>query len=207
LEQLASVVGPPFEVPARNIVPDGGLGQPVFLLAKGWGYAYVDFPDGRRHVVDVHVPGDIVGVAAACGGHSPPRLGTLTPVSAACLDGRDLQARLAQSGEVARGVGRLLAAREAELTRQMSSLARHTAYERVAHLLLRLYRRVEQTGPTRRTVFACPVPQQVIADMLGLSVVHVNRSLRRLADDGILHKRASQVEILDAAALRRLEDL
>jgi DNA-binding Lrp family transcriptional regulator len=43
-----------------------------------------------------------------------------------------------------------------------------------------------------------------MGDMLGLSVVHVNRSLRRLSEDGILHKRTGEVEILDAGALRRI---
>ncbi|MBK1670304.1 hypothetical protein CKO28_19960 [Rhodovibrio sodomensis] len=204
LEQIASLAGPLVEVGTRSVVPDGAMRQPVYLVAEGWGYAYHDFPDGRRYVVDVHVPGEIVGVAAACGSRRAPRLGTLTPMTVARLDGAELCRLQASSADMAAGLCRLLAVEQTELTEQMGSLVRHTAYERVAALLLRLYRRVEKRTPTGRTVFACPVSQQVIGDMLGLSVVHVNRSLRRLADDRILHKRASDVEILDAAALRRI---
>ena len=204
LHQIATLVGPLFDVGARSVVPDGEIQQPVYLLAEGWAYSYYDFPDGRRHVVDVHLPGEIVGVAAACGNRPAPRLGTLTQVTAARLDGRELSQRQTTSAEMAIGIGRLLAVEQSDLMEQMASLARHTAYERVAALLLRLYRRVEQQTPSGGTIFPCPVSQQVIGDMLGLSVVHVNRSLRRLANDGILHKRASDVEILDARALRRI---
>lgn len=204
LEQMAALAGPLFEVAARNIVPHGELQQPVYLVAEGWGYAYYDFPDGRRHVVDVLVPGEIVGVAAACARRPAPRLRTLTPMTAARLDGADLRQRQDSSADVAHGLSRLLAVEQTELTEQMGSLARHTAYERVAALLLRLYRRLENRPPTSPTVFVCPVSQQVIGDMLGLSVVHVNRSLRRLSEDGILRKRSGDVEILDPAALRRI---
>jgi CRP-like cAMP-binding protein len=203
LEQIAQLAGPLFDVSARNVVPDGGIHQPVFLVAEGWAYSYFDFPDGRRHVVDVHAPGEIVGVAAACNASPAPRVGALTPVTAALVDGAELRQRQAVSGEMALSLSRLLAVQQVELINQMGSLARHTAYERVAALVLRLYQRVEKRLPTGRTVFACPVSQQVIGDMLGLSVVHVNRSLRRLAEDGILHKRSADVEILDPRALRR----
>jgi CRP-like cAMP-binding protein len=204
LEEIAGLVGPLIEVGPRNLVPDGNVQQPVYLLAEGWGYSYYDFPDGRRYVVDVHTPGEIVGVAAACSRRQAPRLGTLTQVTVARLDGSELRRRLKTAGEVASGLGRLMADQQAEMTEHMGSLARHTAYERVAALLLRLYRRVEGRSPGSRTVFACPVSQQVIGDMLGLSVVHVNRSLRKLSEDGILHKRTGEVEILDAGALRRI---
>ena len=203
LAQVADLAGPLLEVAARSVVPDGGVDQPVFLVAEGWSYSYVDFSDGRRYVVDVHVPGDAVGMAEACGGRAVPRLGTLTPVTAARLDGTALQRRLAGSVDLAVGMSRLLAAQQADLTDHTGSLARHTAYERVAALLLRLYRRVEQREPTGGTAFDCPVSQQVMADMLGLSVVHVNRSLRRLAEDGVLRKRAHDVEILDGRALQQ----
>lgn len=204
LEQIAALTGPLFEVAARNIVPEGDLQQPVYLVAEGWGYSYYDFPDGRRHVVDVVVPGEVVGVGAGCARRPAPRLRTLTPMTAARLDGANLRQLQDSSADVALGLSRLLAAEQADLTEQMGSLARHTAYERVAALLLRLYRRLENRAPTSRTVFVCPVSQQVMGDMLGLSVVHVNRSLRRLSEDGILHKRSGDVEILDPAALRRI---
>jgi CRP-like cAMP-binding protein len=53
-------------------------------------------------------------------------------------------------------------------------------------------------------VFRCPVSQQVIGDALGLSVVHVNRSLRRLAESGVLQKRSGEVEVLDDAAFEQI---
>lgn len=204
LEKLATLAGPLFEVPARHTVPDGGLKQPVVLLAEGWAYAYYDFADGRRHVADIHLPGEIVGVPAAYVGSAAPQLGTLTPVTVALIDGAQLRQLADTSHEIAHGMGQLVAANHADTLAQMSSLARHTAYERVAALMLRLYRRLGRGAPSGPTVFSCPVSQQVIGDMLGLSVVHVNRSLRRLAEDGVLHKRASDVEILDARALRKL---
>ncbi len=85
-------------------------------------------------------------------------------------------------------------------------LGRQTAYERVAHLLLELYERARLLGDADGGRFSLPLTQEVLADALGLSVVHVNRVLQQLRRDGYVELRTGQARLLNLSALTRLCD-
>ena len=71
----------------------------------------------------------------------------------------------------------------------------------MAHLILEVWRRLRLRGLANSQMFDMPVTQAVMADALGLSTVHVNRSLRSLKKRGLVTKRRERVEILDLGAL------
>jgi CRP-like cAMP-binding protein len=99
-----------------------------------------------------------------------------------------------------------LAARsEQMLDQQLLSVGRRSAMERCAHLLLHLADRVGELGLTRsRHTVRIPVTQQHIADTLGLSLVHTNRTLGRLIRDRAIRWREQEFEILDRDRLAEL---
>ncbi len=176
----------------------------LLILEQGWAYAYRTLSDGRRHVVEVYVPGDVIGLAEAWTGMSGPGVATLTDVCAVSLTGRDLAAQFRRSPSAAAGLTTALAKEHEKLSCRTTSLARQTAYERVAYLMWCLCARTWPDERGKPNVFDCPVPQAVIADALGLSLVHVNRSLGQLARDGVLLKHTQTVEILDPDAFERI---
>jgi CRP-like cAMP-binding protein len=85
-------------------------------------------------------------------------------------------------------------------------LGRQTAYERMAHLLLELHARLTEIGEARGDSFNLPVKQEVLADALGLSLVHVNRTLQQMRRDRLVDMRGAQMTFLDRGALEAAAD-
>jgi CRP-like cAMP-binding protein len=83
-------------------------------------------------------------------------------------------------------------------------VGRRSAYERVAHLLLEFLVRLQQAGLADERSYALPMTQELLADSLGLSVPHVNRTLRRLREDGLISMKGARLTCLDVTALSRL---
>ncbi|GJE43212.1 hypothetical protein AEGHOMDF_2391 [Methylobacterium soli] len=98
------------------------------------------------------------------------------------------------------------AAEDALLAHQVTRLGRQTAYERMSHLLLELRERLSLAGIEPGDSFTLPIIQEMLADALGLSVVHTNRTLQQLRRDGLIRMSGMKVTLVDAAALAALSD-
>ena len=97
-----------------------------------------------------------------------------------------------------------LAAQEEQiLDEHLLSIGRRTALERIAYLLLHLFVRAEQIGLAKGNVTQFPLTQQHIADTLGMSLVHTNKTLKRLAALKSFRWKGRLLEILDREALAR----
>ena len=89
--------------------------------------------------------------------------------------------------------------------RKLQSLGRRTALERAAYLLAFLYQRAASVGLTSKTLYI-PMTQLHVADTLGLSIVHTNKTLRKLVDRKLIRWLDRSCEILDADGLMELAD-
>ena len=85
-------------------------------------------------------------------------------------------------------------------------LGRQTAYERMVHLMLEFHHRLQIAGLATNDSFPMPLTQEVMADSLGLSVVHVNRTLQQVRRDGLLEIRSGQVKLLDLKLMQAVAD-
>jgi CRP-like cAMP-binding protein len=85
-------------------------------------------------------------------------------------------------------------------------LGRLTAFERVAHFLLELQQRLEIAGLGDRQRFPLPLTQEILADALGLSIVHVNRTLQQLRRTGLIELRSGVAILVQPDALAKLCD-
>jgi CRP-like cAMP-binding protein len=95
---------------------------------------------------------------------------------------------------------------EGYLLNHLVRLGRQTAYERVAHLLLELSQRSAAVGLADGASSPLPLTQEILADALGLSIVHINRTLQQLRRDGLLDVRGSSLRLLDARQLMTISD-
>jgi CRP-like cAMP-binding protein len=84
------------------------------------------------------------------------------------------------------------------------SIGRRNALERTAHFLLELYDRLQLVGLAGHETFACPLNQNVLADALGLSTIHVNRVLRQLRERGLVTLKNQIVVINDMPGTKAL---
>jgi hypothetical protein len=83
-------------------------------------------------------------------------------------------------------------------------LGRRTPIERLAHFLLELHCRLLAVGRAGKASFDLPFSQEVMADVLGLSVPHLNRVMQQLRAEKLIVSRSRLVEFVDAASLQAL---
>lgn len=174
---------------------------PMFVLS-GWACLARSLRDGRRQILTFLLPGDGVGFDLLTRSERGVEAIALTP----------LKVRYAQPGFTA-GTERLARAfagtatdQQGRMIDQVVRLGRQTAYERMAHLLLELHGRLAEIGEVRGESFHLPVKQEILADVLGLSLVHVNRTLQQMRREGLIDMRGSQMTLLDRAGLEAASD-
>jgi CRP-like cAMP-binding protein len=84
----------------------------------------------------------------------------------------------------------------------MIGIGRRSAYTRIAHVLCEVFVRLRAVGLANGDECELPVTQAELGDALGLSTVHVNRSLQELRGDGLIQLRAGSLTILNWDGLK-----
>jgi CRP/FNR family transcriptional regulator len=176
----------------------------LYTVLEGWAFRYKMLPDGRRQILNYALPGDFVGLQSAVLNAMEHSVEALTDM-VLCIFPRD------RLWELHRGHPTLafdltwLSAREEQiLDEHLLSVGRRTAIERMAYLLLHLFTRAKQLGLADGHRVGFPLTQQHIADTLGMSLVHTNKTFQKLRRSGALRWDRSELEISDAAALGRI---
>ncbi|UEX78211.1 Crp/Fnr family transcriptional regulator [Spiribacter halobius] len=176
----------------------------LFVLCRGWSCSSKLLPDGRRQIVNVQIPGDFVGLRGVLQRMSDRRFEPLLPVEIAEVSAAELREVIRAHPRIGAAVLWAASRDEAMLAERLLSIGRRSPRERLAHFLLELEARLTLVGLTSPGGYHCPLTQQNLADVLGLSAVHVNRVLQELRKQGLLTFQRSRVVFQDREALRRL---
>lgn len=170
------------------------------VLISGWACRQRTLGDGRRQIVSFLLPGDPCHSLERPSVPGPCVVVALTTVVVA--DARALEVAINEYPLIYPGLVsaiRLLSIRSYFLLEdQIVRLGRQTAYERMLHLLLEIRERLTVVCMVTKNVFPLPLTQEILADALGLSIVHVNRTLQQIRKDGILEIRGGLVTIIDS---------
>jgi len=191
--------------PGDQLISEGAVNaRPRFILS-GWACRQRTLSDGRRQIFSFLLPGDglSIGVRAQPEASAVVALTTLETADAR----RVLEA--AQSGRapgLAFALTRLAPQEQTLLLDHVVRLGRQTAYERAAHFLLELQRRLKIVGLGDDQRFPLPLTQEVMGDALGLSIVHVNRTLQQLRRDGLIELRSGIAILLQPERLADIAD-
>ncbi|MBV8824886.1 MAG: Crp/Fnr family transcriptional regulator [Bradyrhizobiaceae bacterium] len=176
----------------------------LFTVLGGWAFRYKMLPDGRRQILNYALPGDFVGLQASVLNQMEHSVEALSDM-VLCIFPR------AKLWELHRGHPTLafdltwLAAREEQIIDEnLLSVGRRSALERIAYLLLHLFTRAKQLGLGKGDTFQFPLTQQHVADTLGMSLVHANKTFQRLRRANVVRWDKNRVEILDGAALAQI---
>lgn len=184
--------------PDNEILVEGKRIPETLLVLSGWCARVRQLADGRRQVLSYLLPGDLIGL---CDQVEPVACSTvvaLTAVDLCVAPDRDMHPDLDRAYMISR------ARDEALLMAQITRLGRMNAYERVMDLLLELNERLEMAGLANAGRFMVPVTQEVLADTLGLTSVHINRTLQLIRAEGMLSWKGREVVLRDADAISRL---
>jgi CRP-like cAMP-binding protein len=175
--------------------------RPVLVLS-GWVSRQHLFRDGRRQILQYILPGDLVPGSLQ---DDAPAFGTyvaLTPIETA--DATQLMGAAAEhpDSRLAQAVRFARALEQKCLTVQIARIGQQTSYERVASLMLEFHDRLTLAGLVEDGAFHMPLTQEVLAKGLGLSVVHVNRTIRDLRRSALLSIRNHMVHLNNIVSLR-----
>lgn len=164
----------------QDVVVEGEENGTCYLLLDGWACRYKLLPDGRRQILTFALPGDIIGLQDSVAHVADDSFAALTSVVVCPFSGQVIQKIRRERPNLSAALDWTLGRDHAILGERLLSLGRRTAFEALAHLLLELYDRLMLVGLARERAYRLPVTQEALADALGLTVVHVNRTLRKL---------------------------
>lgn len=173
------------------------------LFTAGWAIKSVGMAGDRRQIVSFVLPGDLEGLYADFRQASSTDVVTLTRCEIAEFALADVLQLAQDFPGVGAGIRKYMSREAAILGDQVLRLGRMTAYERVIHILLEIFDR-QASGAPNGTVVDFPITQSVVADALGLSVVHVNRQVMRLRQEGLLELDRKSLTIHDFNSLQRI---
>jgi CRP-like cAMP-binding protein len=183
------------------ILSEGAHSAQLFTLLSGWAFRFKTLEDGRRQILNYVLPGDLVGLQGSVMGEMQHSVEALSPV-VLCVFQRDKLPELFRNHP---GLGfdiTWLASREERmLDENLLSVGRRSAIERAAYLIAFIHRRTTAVGATETGALMIPITQQHVADTLGLSIVHTNKTLKRLAQMKLIRWHDRACEVLDPVGL------
>ena len=162
-----------------DIVLPGAEFEHAVLVATGLVGRYLQLADGERQITAIHLPGEIADLHRVATPSAGSALHALTNGSVVLIPAKDLRA-VAASPQIAQAFWVYSAVDAAVLSRWAVNLARREAKTRMAHLLCEIGIRIESSGLGQRDEFLLELTQGQLGDVLGLTPVHVNRTLKAL---------------------------
>ena len=195
--------------PGRSFLREGTQSEHLYTVLNGWAFRYKTLNDGRRQILNYALPADMLGLQGTLMREMEHSVEALTPLTLCVFPRSKLWDLYTRFPSLAFDVTWLAAHEERLIDEYLVSLGRRTALERTAFLLLHLYGRAEECGLTKDGVIQFPFTQQHLADTLGMSLVHTNKTLKRLYATNALRWKSRTFELRDRAMLVSLagEDL
>ncbi|NBB93711.1 MAG: helix-turn-helix domain-containing protein [Gammaproteobacteria bacterium] len=186
------------DFPAGTVLSEAGIeAGSFFSLHSGWACATRLLSDGQRQVLDIFLAGQVMGLRDIGFSQTQTELTALTDVSACPFPTEYLDEIFERSPRLARIFFLKLVRENALLTERIINIGRRPAAQRLAHFLLEMKVRLHVAEPE----FELPLNQNVIADALGISAVHVSRTLAQLKGEGLVRVGHNRVMIDDLDGL------
>lgn len=187
-----------------DIVQEGDSPQFSCLMLSGLSARYHILADGRRQISALHIPGDFVDLHSLLLGRMDHGVAALTDCTVA-LVAHDHLRRITETQPHLTRLLWLSTLIDAAIHRiWLVTAGRLSASGQLAHLLCELFERMKVVGLTGERSFRFAISQTELGDALGLSTVHVNRTIRDLRERGLIEWRGADVIISDWQRLREL---
>lgn len=201
-DRIERLVGSVEHYPAGTFL-NGFEGSPKWLLS-GWVCEMRILPDARRQIFGFDLPGDMV-LPQSRAGQRPCSHVALTRIDCADVERMLRSAGAPEDHELLnRAVAASLAAAQERRYDHIVRLGQYSSSERLVSLLLELRDRLEPLGMVAADSFRLPLTQEQLADTLGLSLIHVHRTLKALRSQGLVEMRLGRVTLLKPAKLDQM---
>ncbi|MBB3314320.1 MULTISPECIES: Crp/Fnr family transcriptional regulator [unclassified Rhizobium] len=183
-----------------TILVEGAHSAHLFTVLSGWGFRYKTLEDGRRQILNYIMPGDLIGLQGTIMGEMQHSVEALSPVSLCVFERDKLMALYNKHPSLAFDITWIAAQEERMLDEHLLSIGRRTALERAAYLIAFLFERARRLKLLTKNA-SIPITQQHVADTLGLSIVHTNKTLKKLSNRNLIRWQERACEVLDGEGL------
>ena len=190
--------------PGTELIAAGADQAELYTLYSGWAFRSKTLPDGRRQILNIHLPGDLIGLQGAMFEAASYSVEAITEVQLCLLPRRKIWSLFENMAELAFDVTWLGAHEEKYVDEGLISAGQRNAAERIAALIIQLYKRLDKIGLVQNEAMPFPLTQQHIADILGLSLVHTNKSLAKLRRLGMYSQTNSTLVLRNPKAFETL---
>jgi len=180
-------------VAGKEVVHEGQHHHSAYILRKGWACSYKRLRDGGRHIIDIQVPGDFLGLRSLLLRTSDHSFVTLTDVEVCRIEPERLFEMFRSTPRLAAALLWAASRDEAMVVEHLVGIGKRQAFERTAHFLLELGARLKLVGYGTGDKYSCPISQSVLADALGMTAIHLNRVLRQLREEQVVFFRNGMV--------------
>jgi CRP-like cAMP-binding protein len=192
--------------PGQALVTAGEKLADVFFIEEGWAMRYRILDDGRRQIVNFMTPGDCFDLQAAVAASADHYVSALTTVRIRVVSAAQFLAAMSANASLATAFWWAAVQEESILREHIVRIGRRSARQRCAHLFVELNRRLRMAGLSPSECETLPLTRDVMADSLGLSAVHVSRSIASLRGKKLIETTRGAIRLLDLQGLAELSE-
>ncbi|PHR12610.1 MAG: Crp/Fnr family transcriptional regulator [Sphingopyxis sp.] len=185
----------------ETIFHEGDRLTDLFIVNKGWLACSTMVLDGDRQVLQLHYAGDVMGTAGIAFEQAFASAKTLTPVTLCRFPRKNLDKLFEDHDRLAALLYAIGMMENVVLCDRLKALGRTNAEARVANLILSIVSRMRVMSAEPITEFEMPLTQVDIADAVGVTPVHVNRTLRILENRGLISRIGRTIKLEDEQRL------
>lgn len=191
---------------AVEIYQGGDVNGDLYVVRHGWAFSYMDLPDGRRQIVKIHHPSDIIGFPDVALKNLTTTLCTIEEVCLCPFPKSALDVILRELPRLSALLLSIALREQVVLIDLLRAMGRMSARERVSYMLLDLISRLRITNLRMTDTIRLPMTQSQIADYLGLTNVYISKTLIQMEEDGVIRRQNSHLQLLREDKLIALTD-
>jgi CRP-like cAMP-binding protein len=188
----------------RDLIADGYEYRKLCFVRDGYAVRYKLLRNGKRQILNVILPGDIVGLPGSFYERAVYAVTAISDLHMQVCSLDDFVQLAYERPQYGLALAWIAVQEATTYAEHVIDVGRRAPIERLAHFLLELHARLRAIGLAEKTYFTLPFSQEVIADVLGLSVPHLNRMMQRLRAEKLIATSDRVVEFLDSSALQAL---
>jgi len=190
--------------PGTPILMEGSNAPQLYTAQRGMGLRYKVLPDGQRQVVNFIFPGDFIGLQAGMLGEMGHSVEATTHMTLCVFDRSDFYDFFRNNTQRAFDITWLAAMEEHFLGETLTSIGQRDAQSSMAWAFVRLFQRGDALGMVQNGQMPLPYRQQDLADALGISLVHANKTIAKLRERQLLNWSGGRLALFDLQALADL---
>ncbi|WP_438764371.1 Crp/Fnr family transcriptional regulator [Kushneria sp. TE3] len=185
---------------------EGEPAEELAVLSQGWAYSSYLLEDGSRMILDIFMPGDVIGLREYAIDVHQSTIEAITDCTFCRFPHCHLDNVFEKSGRLTSTFFSISGIQQSMLVERMVNLGRRNAQSKLAHFLCETRSRLSRTNEGGLNEFRLPLSQQMLADLMGLTPVHVSRVFSILREQSLVYRDRHRISIPDIGRLEEFAD-